>query len=114
MTYSLNTLNADRAAQGPSGLARFAQEIGLVLGAAALLFALLALLTHSPSDAAWSTSGTSAAMHNWGGQAGAWLSDGAYFLFGFSCWWLVFAGPGLAVDAGALASGPAGSSARAG
>ena len=92
MTYSLNTLNADRAAQGPSGLARFAQEIGLVLGAAALLFALLALLTHSPSDSAWSTSGTSAAMHNWGGQAGAWLSDGAYFLFGFSCWWLVFAG----------------------
>ena len=36
MTYSLNTLNADRAAQGPSGLARFAQEIGLVLGAALL------------------------------------------------------------------------------
>lgn len=92
MTYSLNTLNADRQAQGPSGLARFAQEIGLVLGGAGLIFALLALLTHSAADPAWSTSGTRANVHNWGGQVGAWLADGAYFLLGFSAWWLLLAG----------------------
>ena len=32
MTYSLNTLNADRTSAGPTGVSRFAQEIGLVLG----------------------------------------------------------------------------------
>ena len=47
MTYSLNTLNADRQNPPPSGVARFAQEIALVLGAAALLFWLIALLSHS-------------------------------------------------------------------
>ena len=37
MTYSLNTLNADRQSSGATGgVARFAQEIALVLGAAAL------------------------------------------------------------------------------
>ena len=92
MSYSLNTLNADRALQGPSGLARFGQEIGLVLGAAGLLFALVALLSHSAADPAWSTSGTVAEATNWGGQLGAWLADMVYFLFGFSCWWLVLAG----------------------
>jgi S-DNA-T family DNA segregation ATPase FtsK/SpoIIIE len=92
MSYSLNTLNADRSLVEPSGWARFGQEIGLVLGATGLSFALLALLTHSTADPAWSTSGTVAEAGNWGGQLGARLSDIVYFLFGFSCWWLVLAG----------------------
>ncbi|RZI78836.1 MAG: DNA translocase FtsK, partial [Rubrivivax sp.] len=92
MTYSLNTLNADRSAVPTAGVSRFAQEIVLVLGAAALLFWLLALLSHSLADPAWSTTGTSVEVGNWGGRLGALLSDGSYYLLGFSVWWCFLAG----------------------
>jgi len=92
MTYSLNTLNADRGSAAPAGVSRFAQEIGLVLGAAALAFWLLALLSHSLADPAWSTTGTSSEVSNWGGRLGAMLSDWSYYLMGFSVWWLFLAG----------------------
>jgi S-DNA-T family DNA segregation ATPase FtsK/SpoIIIE len=93
MTYSLNTLNADRRdAPAGGGIARFAQEIGLVLGAAALAFWLLSLLSHSLGDPAWSTTGSRAEVWNWGGRLGALVSDASYFLFGFSVWWLFAAG----------------------
>jgi S-DNA-T family DNA segregation ATPase FtsK/SpoIIIE len=92
MTYSLNTLNADRASAAPVGVARFAQEIGLVLGAAALAFWLLALLSHSLADPAWSTTGTQLEAGNWGGRLGALLADGSYYMLGFSVWWCFFAG----------------------
>ncbi len=92
MTYSLNTLNADRAQQAPAGVSRFAQEIGLLLGAAALAFWLLALLSHSLADPAWSTTGTQPVVGNWGGRLGALLADGSYFMLGFSVWWLLLAG----------------------
>jgi len=92
MTYSLNTLNADQAQATPSVVSRFAQEITLVLGAAALAFALSSLLSHSVADPAWSTTGTRAEVGNWGGQLGAVLADGAYFMFGFSVWWAFLAG----------------------
>jgi S-DNA-T family DNA segregation ATPase FtsK/SpoIIIE len=91
MTYSLNTLNADRQNPPASGVARFAQEIALVLGAAALLFWLFALISHSLADPAWSTTGTRADVHNWGGRLGALLADGSYYLLGFSVWWCVAA-----------------------
>ena len=88
MTYSLNTLNADRRdTPAVSGIARFAQEIGLVLGAAALAFWLLALLSHSLADPAWSTTGSRAEVGNWAGRLGALVSDASYFLFGFTVWW---------------------------
>jgi S-DNA-T family DNA segregation ATPase FtsK/SpoIIIE len=92
MTYSLNTLNADRAQQPPAGVSRFAQEIGLLLGAAALAFWLLALLSHSLADPAWSTSGARAEAGNWGGRLGALVADISYFLLGFSVWWVFLAG----------------------
>jgi len=91
MTYSLNTLNADRAQQAPAGVSRFAQEIGLLLGAAGLAFWLLALLSHSLADPAWSTSGTQAEAGNWGGRLGALVADLSYFLLGFSVWWIFLA-----------------------
>jgi DNA segregation ATPase FtsK/SpoIIIE, S-DNA-T family len=91
MTYSLNTLNADRISESPAGVSRFAQEIGLVLGAAALAFWLLALLSHSAADPAWSTTGTLATANNWGGRLGALLSDWSYYLLGFSVWWVFLA-----------------------
>jgi S-DNA-T family DNA segregation ATPase FtsK/SpoIIIE len=89
MTYSLNTLTDTRAAASSprAGVGRFAHEIALVLGLVALVFWLLALASYSAQDPAFSTSGSGAAVHNWGGRLGAWLADASYFLLGFSVWW---------------------------
>ncbi len=50
---------------------------------------MLAMLTHSPQDAAFSSSGTGEALHNRAGILGAWFSDLALFTFGYSSWWLL-------------------------
>ncbi len=94
MTYSLNTLNSARAADTParSGWRRFADELGLLAGVLLLIFWILALLSYSPQDAAWSTSGAGGTALNWVGRAGAWIADGSYFLLGFSVWWCLAAG----------------------
>ena len=95
MTYSLHTLNTSNsraAAPVPSGAGRFAQEIGLFLGMIALVFCLLAFLSHSIQDPAWSTSGVNESPRNWGGRLGAWLSDMGFYLLGFSVWWCLAAG----------------------
>ena len=102
MTYSLDTLNSRNSQVGdaPGGVKRFAHEVGLILGLLGLLFWVAALLSYSPMDAAWSTSGdaphlagaAAAAARNWGGRLGAWLSDASYFLIGFSVWWMLAAG----------------------
>ncbi|MCB8747566.1 DNA translocase FtsK 4TM domain-containing protein [Rhodoferax sp. U2-2l] len=95
MTYSLNTLNTPRggAPKGErTGLGRFAAELWLVVASVALALWLLALLSYSPLDLAWSTSGTGAPVGNAAGQVGAWLADGSYFLLGYSVWWCVAAG----------------------
>jgi len=95
MTYSLNTLQSSSAADGQPvrmRAMRFAHEITLIAGFAALLFWLLAMLSFTPSDAAWSTSGTGGEVKNWGGRIGAWLADGSYFLAGYSVWWCLAAG----------------------
>ncbi|MGQ9725355.1 MAG: DNA translocase FtsK 4TM domain-containing protein, partial [Tepidimonas sp.] len=90
MSRSVNVLNADLAAPG-RGWRRFAREIGLLLGAVALGFWLMAMLSHDAADPAWSTSGTGVGYRNWGGQVGAWVSDIGYYLFGASVWWLLAA-----------------------
>jgi DNA segregation ATPase FtsK/SpoIIIE, S-DNA-T family len=90
MSYTLNTLN--NPPEPVSGAGRFAHELALVAGLVMWVFALLALASHSLSDAAWSTTGTGEVTRNWAGRLGAWLSDGGYFLFGFSVWWLFLAG----------------------
>ena len=101
MTYSLDTLNSrtSPAAGAPSGIKRFAHEVSLILGLLGLIFWLAALLSYSPLDAAWSTSGSAevasgaqAMARNWGGRVGAWLADASYFLLGFSAWWALAAG----------------------
>ena len=91
MTYSLDSLNSSPSrVQGAAspGLSRFASELGLVGGLVALAFWLLALLSYSPLDPAWSTSGSGADLHNRAGTVGALLADAGYYLFGFSVWWL--------------------------
>jgi DNA segregation ATPase FtsK/SpoIIIE, S-DNA-T family len=89
MTYSLNTLNNPgvSAASARAGAGRFAHEFALVLGLVALVFWLLALVSYSAHDAAFSTSGVGSTIRNWGGRFGAWLADASYFLLGFSVWW---------------------------
>ena len=90
MTYSLDALNRAGArplVQPQSGLSRFASEIVLVAGFVMLAFWLLALLTYSPLDPAWSTSGVGDALRNRGGRLGALLADAGYYMFGFSLWW---------------------------
>jgi DNA segregation ATPase FtsK/SpoIIIE, S-DNA-T family len=95
MTYSLNTLNASSSssqAKPLTGIGRFINEIALVAGFVLLLLWLIALLSYSPQDAAWSTSGNGQAIRNQVGRLGAWMADLSYFAFGFSAWWCVAAG----------------------
>ena len=110
MTYSLDTLNTQNSptTTAPGGVRRFTLEVGLILGMLGLLFWLLALISYSFQDAAWSTSGSGQALggaqssvHNWGGRLGAYLADASYFLLGFSVWWLLAVG--LSVWLAALA-----------
>ena len=96
MTYSLHTLThptarAEGVAPPQTFWARFAQEIVLLIGGAALLLCLLALLSYQPSDPAWSTSGNGPVVRNWIGRAGALLADLAYFGLGYSVWWCLAA-----------------------
>ncbi len=94
MTYSLNTLNSSRSSATASrpGWRRFADELGLIVGLVLLILWSIALLSYSPQDAAWSTSGQGGALLNRAGRLGAWVADGSYFLLGFSVWWCVAAG----------------------
>ncbi|KFJ12141.1 ftsK/SpoIIIE family protein [Delftia acidovorans] len=57
------------------------------------MFWLASMLSYSPQDPAWSTSGAGHArlVANWMGRVGAWLADACYFGFGMSVWWLVLA-----------------------
>jgi S-DNA-T family DNA segregation ATPase FtsK/SpoIIIE len=93
MTYSLNTLNSSRAsvASARSGWWRFADELGLIAGLVLLILWAIALISYSPQDAAWSTSGDAGPLLNRAGPPGAWVADGSYFLFGYSVWWCVAA-----------------------
>jgi DNA segregation ATPase FtsK/SpoIIIE, S-DNA-T family len=94
MTYSLHTLHSSSPppAQPLTGVRRFFSEIALLAGFVLLALWVLALLTYSPQDAAWSTSGASELVHNRAGRLGAWLADGSYFLLGYSAWWCVALG----------------------
>ncbi|MFM7331356.1 MAG: DNA translocase FtsK [Brachymonas sp.] len=102
MTYSLDTLQTgsrrgSRSAEPPGSPApqRFSHELILIVGAVALLYWLLALATHSPIDAAWSTSGSAPAgsgVRNWGGKLGAYVADASFYLLGYSVLWCVLAG----------------------
>ena len=95
MTYSLHALEVTRAGSAPaprSGWGRFANELALLVGLLFMVFWLLSLLSYSPQDAAWSTSGATGLLANRAGRMGAWLADGSYFLLGFSVWWCLAAG----------------------
>ena len=55
-------------------------------------YLVLCLLSFTTGDVAWSHStSTNEVVRNLGGRIGAYLSDIAYYLCGFSVWWVVFA-----------------------
>ncbi len=82
---------APAEAPAPSGLRRFASELFLLAVCVVVVWWFVSLMSYSPQDAAWSTSGTGAPTANKGGWAGSWLADLNYFLLGYSSWWLVAA-----------------------
>lgn len=98
MSFPLGSLGAAAGASldtpfPSSPVARFRLQVLLVAGALAWLLTLLALVTHSPLDAAWSSSGIGdASVRNLAGVVGAWFSDIAFFLFGRSAWWAPLVG----------------------
>ncbi|HYJ97673.1 MAG TPA: DNA translocase FtsK 4TM domain-containing protein [Burkholderiaceae bacterium] len=96
MTFPLGSLasaeGASRSARSPPAAPRWRTKLALVGGAVLWLLLLLALITHDPNDAAFSTSGSSDTLHNKAGQLGAWVSDLVLFLFGYSAWWLPVVG----------------------
>jgi len=75
------------------GVRRFGHELVLIVSFLLMAFCVAAMVSYSPKDPAWSTSGTQVAgdVSNWMGRLGAIVSDGGYFMVGFSVWWLVVA-----------------------
>ena len=99
MTFPLGSLRGDGAgtlaAQGrpaATDTPRWRQQLVLLGGGLLWLLMLLALATHQATDPGFSTSGTGAPVANKAGLLGAWASDLALFLFGYSVWWLMLAG----------------------
>ena len=85
MTTTLG--NRSRAAEplqtDPGWLARLPREaLSLLLFGLAFLL-LLSLVSHHPDDPGFSSSGTGAALHNWMGKGGAWLSNTLLSLTGY-------------------------------
>jgi len=101
MTYPLGSLRSSGASDRPSRAGKKAQatpEVGhaawqtqlTVAGLGVLLLLwLIAMFSHDPTDAAFSTSGRGSLPHNLVGSFGAWLSDVSYVLLGHSVWWLI-------------------------
>ena len=99
MTFPLGSLRSDGAsntfgtaaergsapAHSPAG---WRAQLTLLVTGVLWLLAVLALATHSAADPAFSTSGSAnVVLNNKAGVAGAWFSDFAYFVFGYSVWW---------------------------
>ena len=59
------------------------REAGMLLSFALGIYMLVALVSYDAQDASWSHSGTSSEILNFGGVAGAWISDLMLYLFGF-------------------------------
>ncbi len=78
-----NSRAAEPLQGDPGWLARLPREaLSLLLFGLAVLL-LLSLVSHHPDDPGWSSSGGGAALHNWMGRGGAWLSNTLLSLTGF-------------------------------
>ena len=97
MSFPLGSLQGDSATMagrvlGGSPPAPWRQQALLMATGLAWVLFTLALLTYSAADPAFTTSGTGGPLHNKVGLLGARAADMAYFLFGYSAWWLVVVG----------------------
>ncbi len=92
MTFPLGSLRGEAAAVAGTSAAApsvpLRRQLWMFAGAVLWLLAMLALVTHTNSDPGFNGSGSGAPIANKAGLAGAWVSDFAYFLFGYSVWWL--------------------------
>ncbi|MGZ5893943.1 MAG: DNA translocase FtsK [Caldimonas sp.] len=93
MTFPLGSLRYDGSTRAPAAAhgatPTWRTQLALLAGAVAWMLAVIALATHSAADPGFSTSGSGGALHNKAGVAGAWFSDVAFFLVGYSVWWAV-------------------------
>ncbi|MBL8289597.1 MAG: DNA translocase FtsK 4TM domain-containing protein [Rubrivivax sp.] len=96
MSFPLGSLRGEGAAMaaaaagaGARPAATWRRKAWLFIGGLAWLLLLLAMVTHDAADPGFTTSGTGEAVRNRAGLVGARVSDLAYFLFGFSAWWLL-------------------------
>ena len=94
MNFPLGSLQGDGAAivgrvAGGNPPAPWRQQAWLMATGLAWLLFTLALLTYNATDPAFTTSGTGVTLQNKVGLLGARAADLAYFLFGYSAWWLV-------------------------
>ncbi len=64
------------------------REVALIALLALALFLVLALVSYSATDPAWSYRGTGLEVNNLVGRSGAWVSDVLFSLFGFSAYLL--------------------------
>jgi S-DNA-T family DNA segregation ATPase FtsK/SpoIIIE len=96
MTYPLGSLRSSASTQTPASQAqaftspsvpRWRLQVGITLGGTLLLLWMLAMVSHHPGDAAFSTSGDGQRLRNHAGVIGAWASDLSFVLFGLSAWW---------------------------
>ncbi|TDJ70900.1 MAG: cell division protein FtsK, partial [Proteobacteria bacterium] len=76
---------ADKPALTPR-IMHLLREAGLYVLGAIALYLLIALWTYHPSDPSWSHSGSSSRIINAGGQAGAWIADLLFNLFGYAAY----------------------------
>ncbi|MFN3499716.1 MAG: DNA translocase FtsK 4TM domain-containing protein [Pannonibacter indicus] len=94
MSFPLGAMRGEGLAPAPetqaSGSApRWRRQAALLAAAIAWLLYTLAMISHSPGDPGFTTSGTGETLRNHVGLLGARASDLSYFLLGFSAWWLV-------------------------
>ena len=94
MSFPLGSLQGDTAtldgrAAGGNPPAAWRKQALLIATGLAWVLCTLALVTYNAADAAFTTSGTGTPVLNKVGLLGSRAADLAYFLFGYSAWWLV-------------------------
>ena len=59
------------------------REAGMLLSFALAGYFLIAMISYDVQDPSWSHSGANSEISNFGGTAGAWIADLAFYLFGY-------------------------------
>ncbi|MEO6920785.1 MAG: DNA translocase FtsK 4TM domain-containing protein [Collimonas sp.] len=84
--YTRNTKQQEKQPL-PSRLVRLLYEARWIIYAVLTSYLIIILASYSKSDHGWSSSGSGAVLHNWGGHVGAYMADLLLFVFGASAWW---------------------------